>query len=69
MAGIPEQPAQASESILREVTLVLDRSGSMAGPKLDQVKAAALQVIEGLTRYIIIGTGRYYLVQKKMHSG
>jgi len=28
-----------------------------------------LQVIEGLTRYIIIGTGRYYLVQKKMHSG
>ena len=28
-----------------------------------------LQVIEGLTRYIIIVTGRYYLVQKKMHSG
>ncbi len=32
----------------RELTLVLDRSGSMAGGKLDQVKAAALQVIEGL---------------------
>ena len=32
----------------REVTLVIDRSGSMAGPKMDQVRAAALQVIEGL---------------------
>ncbi len=32
----------------REVTVVLDRSGSMAGGKLDQAKAAALQVIEGL---------------------
>lgn len=32
----------------REVTLVLDRSGSMAGEKLDQARAAALQVVEGL---------------------
>ncbi len=32
----------------REVTLVIDRSGSMAGEKLDQVRAAALQVVEGL---------------------
>jgi Ca-activated chloride channel family protein len=32
----------------REVTLVLDRSGSMAGPKFDQARAAALQVLEGL---------------------
>lgn len=32
----------------RELTLVLDKSGSMAGGKLDQVKAAALQVIESL---------------------
>ncbi len=32
----------------RELTLVLDKSGSMAGGKLDQVKTAALQVIEGL---------------------
>ncbi len=32
----------------REVTLVLDRSGSMAGKKLEQAKAAALQVLEGL---------------------
>ena len=32
----------------RELTLVLDKSGSMAGGKLDQVKLAALQAIEGL---------------------
>jgi len=32
----------------REVTVVMDRSGSMAGEKLDQARAAALQVIEGL---------------------
>lgn len=32
----------------REVTLVLDRSGSMAGRKLEQAKLAALQVLEGL---------------------
>lgn len=32
----------------REVTLVIDRSGSMAGRKMDQARAAALQVIEGL---------------------
>ena len=34
--------------IKREVTVVLDKSGSMAGEKMDQAKAAALQVIEGL---------------------
>lgn len=43
----------ASESVgdgpqKREVILVLDRSGSMNGPKLEQVRAAALQVLEGL---------------------
>jgi Ca-activated chloride channel family protein len=32
----------------REAILVLDRSGSMAGEKLEQVRAAALQVLEGL---------------------
>jgi len=32
----------------REVTIVLDRSGSMAGEKFDQARAAALQVLEGL---------------------
>lgn len=32
----------------REVILVLDRSGSMGGQKLEQARAAALQVLEGL---------------------
>lgn len=32
----------------REVTLVLDRSGSMRGKKIEQAKAAALQIIEAL---------------------
>ena len=43
-------PAKRAEvaPMKRELTLVLDKSGSMAGGKLDQVKTAALQVIEGL---------------------
>lgn len=44
----PPKPTTDAAPIKREVTLVIDRSGSMVGPKLDQVKAAALQVIEGL---------------------
>ena len=46
IAGLP--PTVRSKGLKREVTIVLDRSGSMAGPKMDQVKAAALQVIEGM---------------------
>ncbi|MCC6581239.1 MAG: VWA domain-containing protein [Phycisphaeraceae bacterium] len=34
--------------VIREVTLVYDRSGSMAGGKLQQVREAALQVVAGL---------------------
>lgn len=45
----PPKPKADAAPIKREVTLVIDRSGSMAGPKLDQVKAAALQVVEGLS--------------------
>lgn len=43
-------PAKRPEAaaMKRELTLVLDKSGSMAGGKLDQVQAAALQIIEGL---------------------
>ncbi|MEW6743957.1 MAG: VIT domain-containing protein [Planctomycetota bacterium] len=46
MAGLPVDAG--APPIPREVTLVIDRSGSMAGPKMDQVRAAALQIIEGL---------------------
>lgn len=45
---LAEGPALAPPPIRREVTLVLDRSGSMAGRKLEQTRAAALQVIEAL---------------------
>ena len=40
--------AHPDQTIPRQVTLVLDRSGSMAGPKFEQARAAALQVVEGL---------------------
>ncbi|MCB9899605.1 MAG: VWA domain-containing protein [Planctomycetes bacterium] len=46
LAGAP--PLPDARTTPREVTLVLDRSGSMAGGKLDQAKAAALSVVEGL---------------------
>ena len=46
LASAPRPDRRAT--IQREVTLVLDRSGSMAGRKLEQAKAAALQVLEGL---------------------
>jgi len=48
MAGMPAKITDPQQQLKREVTLVLDRSGSMAGGKLDQVRAAALQIIEGL---------------------
>ena len=47
LAGAPVK-APANNALKREVILVLDRSGSMAGEKLEQVRAAALQVLEGL---------------------
>lgn len=48
MAGLPASISQAETRMRREVTVVLDRSGSMAGEKMDQARAAALQVVEGL---------------------
>jgi len=48
MAGLPVNLPANHERMKREVTVVLDRSGSMAGEKMDQARAAALQVIEGL---------------------
>jgi Ca-activated chloride channel family protein len=49
LAGVPAagRPASAP-AIKREVTLVIDRSGSMEGEKIEQARAAALQVIDGL---------------------
>ncbi|HLU38884.1 MAG TPA: VIT and VWA domain-containing protein, partial [Planctomycetota bacterium] len=46
LLGAP--PARPGKPVRREVTVVLDRSGSMAGEKLDQARAAALQVIAAL---------------------
>ncbi|MGI9013079.1 MAG: VIT domain-containing protein [Phycisphaerales bacterium] len=48
LAGLPASIDDADRPLMREVTLVLDRSGSMANGKLDQVKDAAIQIIEGL---------------------
>ena len=45
-ASLTEKPGEAG--IKREVTLVLDRSGSMGGEKIEQVRKAALQIIAGL---------------------
>jgi len=47
LAGAPA-PTGKAPSIKREVTVVMDRSGSMNGEKLDQVRKAALQVLSGL---------------------
>ena len=44
----PPKNLENQPKLSRGVTLVLDRSGSMAGEKLDQARAAALQVVEGL---------------------
>ncbi len=49
-AGLPPR-AEANRkkpAIKREVTLVIDRSGSMNGEKIRQVRSAALQVLAGL---------------------
>lgn len=50
LAGLPADKLNTNEAswIKREVTLVIDRSGSMRSEKIDQVKEAALQVISGL---------------------
>jgi Ca-activated chloride channel family protein len=49
LAGVPAsaRPDRA-QGIKREVTLVIDRSGSMAGEKMEQARAAALQVLGAL---------------------
>ncbi len=50
LAGLPADMTVESNvtTLKREVTLVIDRSGSMRNEKLEQVKEAALQTIAGL---------------------
>ncbi len=49
LAAAPKAQGSAGQGrIKREVTLVIDRSGSMAGEKLDQAREAARQIIEAL---------------------
>jgi Ca-activated chloride channel homolog len=49
LAGLPgESDLIDAKKIKREVTLVLDRSGSMNGEKLEQVREGAKQIISGL---------------------
>jgi len=50
LAGLPARPPKGADgtAVKREVTLVLDRSGSMRGEKLEQAREAALQVLAGL---------------------
>jgi Ca-activated chloride channel family protein len=50
LAGLPDRSeADRDEpAIKREVTLVIDRSGSMRDKKLEQVREAAMQIIAGL---------------------
>ncbi len=49
LGGVPvKRDPKLEKSRKREVVVVLDTSGSMAGTKIEQAKAAALQVLEGL---------------------
>ncbi len=48
LAGLPARTPEDAKAVRREVTLVLDRSGSMAGPKMEQVRAAALRIVASL---------------------
>jgi Ca-activated chloride channel family protein len=49
LAGLPAQaPSTHTPTIKRELTLVLDHSGSMRGAKIEQAREAALQTLAGL---------------------
>lgn len=48
LAGVPADLQRKESAMKREVILVLDRSGSMEGDKIEQARSAALQVLEGL---------------------
>ncbi len=48
LTGLPARKPDDVKPVNREVTIVIDRSGSMRGQKIDQAREAALQVVEGL---------------------
>jgi Ca-activated chloride channel family protein len=50
LAGLPHEFArpEAGSGIKRDITIVLDRSGSMAGEKFEQAREAARQIVGGL---------------------
>ncbi len=48
LVGLPADAAARRKPIPREVTLVLDRSGSMNGEKLGQAKTASARILEEL---------------------
>jgi Ca-activated chloride channel family protein len=48
LAGLPMSPPDPAKAIRREVTLVLDRSGSMRGEKLERARDAAQRVVSAL---------------------
>ncbi len=48
LTGLPAKNPDADKGLKREVTIVIDRSGSMRGPKIEQAREAALEVVEGL---------------------
>ena len=48
LVGLPPLSKDQTSQIKREVILVIDRSGSMRGQKIEQAREAALQVIEAL---------------------
>lgn len=48
LTGLPAKAAEETKGLKREVTVVIDRSGSMRGEKMEQAREALLQVVEGL---------------------
>ncbi len=52
LAGLPAQSPGGDDepAIKREVTIVIDRSGSMRNEKIEQAREAALQIIAGLKK-------------------
>jgi Ca-activated chloride channel family protein len=48
LAGLPSGSTADTMKTHKELTFVIDRSGSMQGGKIEQAKRAAIQVLEGL---------------------